>query len=171
MDDGTQQRQFLRGLSPGMQKAWGQDNSQFGTISEMAIWAIEKECRLATLKNVTSGKQTEARQPRRDNGTFKPATTAQGGDAMDLDATRRSPRLNLSNNEYKRRRDNNLCLGCARPGHMLRNCRSPRNSSDGGIQSRQQTPAKPTWQRRSNIREIRIDADEEGAVKDEGLQH
>ena len=102
MDDGTLQRQFLRGLSPRMQEAWGQDNSPFGSLSELAHWASEKECRLATLKNIKSGTTVEARQPRRDNGSFKPVTTTQGGDAMDLDATRRRPQLNLSNNEYKR---------------------------------------------------------------------
>ena len=75
MDDGTLQRQFLRGLSPRMQGAWGQDNSRFGSLSELAHWASEKECHLATLKNIKSGRTVETRQQRRDNGTFKPVTT------------------------------------------------------------------------------------------------
>src|SRR5207302_2682735 len=140
-------------------------NSRFGSLNELAHWPSEKECHLATLRNIKSRTTVETRQPRRDNSTFKLVTTTQGGDAMDLDATRRRPQLNLSNNEYKRRHDNNLCPGCARPGHMLWNCRSARNSSEGGIQSRQQTPAKPAWQRKTNIGEIRIESDEEGSEK------
>src|SRR5207302_257336 len=145
-------------------------NSRFGSLNELAHWPSEKECHLATLRNIKSRTTVETRQPRRDNSTFKLVTTTQGGDAMDLDTTRTRPQLNLSNNEYKRRRENNLWLGCAKPGHVLRNCRSPRDNRDGGIQSRQQTPSRPTWQKRNNIREIRMDTDEEGSVKDEGPQ-
>ena len=168
LDQTTAGEWLLAGMKPKLQEAWGNESAPFTTTERLANWAIEKETKLAMVKHVQSARKNET--PRKNDGTFKPRTTTQGGDAMDLDATRRRPQLNLSNNEYKRRRDNNLCLRCAKRGHRMRECRSPRNNSEGGIQSRQHTPAKPAWQRRNTIREIRLDSDEEGSVKDEGPQ-
>ena len=168
MDQTTAGEWLLAGMKTKLQEAWGNKSTPFSTTERLANWAIEKETKLAMVKHVQSSRKQDT--PRKNDGTFKPRTTTQGGDAMDLDTMRKRPQLNLSNNEYKSRRENNLCLGCAKPGHVLRNCRSPPDNREGGIQSRQQTPAKPAWQRRSNLREIRMDMDEDGSVKDEGPQ-
>ena len=55
------------------------------------------------------------------NGTFKPNPTPSEprGDPMDLDASRKKGYLNLSEQEYERRKKQNLCLKCRRKGYSI----------------------------------------------------
>ena len=127
--EGTLKRMFLKGLSTKMQDAWGVDNETHDTVQMMADWAVKKECKLATLRNIqgkgaphttSTSKNTP---PRRDNGTFRPLTTTQGGEAMDLDATSRRRFNRLPNEEFKRRIKEGLCFKCGKKGHAARDCR------------------------------------------------
>ena len=65
---------------------------------------MEKETKLTMIENLQGGPGTEYKRiptPRNQNGTYRPAlTTPQGGGAMELDATRREPNLNLSVQEF-----------------------------------------------------------------------
>ena len=46
---------------------------------------------------------------------------------MELDATRREPNLNLSAQEFQWRRNTQRCLECAKTGHMIRECKNPKD--------------------------------------------
>ena len=65
---------------------------------------MEQETKLTMIKNLHRGRETEHKTtpiPRNQNGTHRPALTTQpGGDAMELDATRREPNLHLSAEEF-----------------------------------------------------------------------
>ena len=51
-----------------------------------------------------------------------PNQAVQTGDPMDLSAAQFQPRARLSTEEKNRRRSLGLCLYCARPGHVIKNC-------------------------------------------------
>src|SRR5437588_1262771 len=127
-DEGTLKRMFLKGLGTKMQDAWGVDNETHDTVQMMADWAIRKECKLATLRNIQgkgsphTANTSKTTPPRRDNGTFRPLTTTQGGEAMDLDATSRRRFNRLPNEEFKRRIKEGLCFKCGKKGHAARDC-------------------------------------------------
>ena len=93
-----------------------------------------KETKLTMIKNLRGGRGTEHKTnptPRNQNDTYRAAlTTQQGGDAMELDATRRQANLNLSAQESRWRRNTKRCLKCAKTGHMNRECRNPKNARD-----------------------------------------
>ena len=64
-------------------------------------------------------------QPNRNsNGTFRPNPTPSEprGDSMDLDASTKKRYLNLSKQEYERRKKENLCFKCGRKGHSIGKC-------------------------------------------------
>ena len=58
------------------------------------------------------------------NGTFRPNPTPSEsrGDLMDLDASTKKGYLNLSKQEYERRKKENLCFKCGRKGHSIGKC-------------------------------------------------
>ena len=64
---------------------------------------MEKETKLTMINNLQGGRRTEHKTtltPRNQNVTYRPPlTTQQGGDAMELDGTRREPNPNLSAQE------------------------------------------------------------------------
>ena len=66
---------------------------------------MEKETKVTIIKNLQGRRGTEHKTtptPRNQNGTYRPAlTTQQEGEAMELDATRREPNLNLSAQEFR----------------------------------------------------------------------
>ena len=50
---------------------------------------------------------------------------------MEIDAFRRTRRLNILPAEYRRRRELGLCLKCAKPRHMVKYCKDPANEGEG----------------------------------------
>ena len=104
LHDATEGEWLLAGMTTTLQNAWGADSNTYEDCDTLARWAMEKETKLTMIKNLQGGRGTEHKTtptPRNQNGTYQPAlTTQQGGDAMELDATRREPNLNLSAQEF-----------------------------------------------------------------------
>jgi len=81
---------------------------------------------------------------------------------MDIDATNRGPRLNISQNKYQRRMAEGLCLRCGKAGHRIQNCNEgkkgiaqqprwsprPNNLKAGGVKS---------WRQDTRIKTINMD--------------
>ena len=100
--------------------------------------------------------------------------TQQEGDAMELDATRREPNLNLSAQEFQWRRNTKRWLKCAKTGHMIRECRNPKEARDHTslwkIGNAQTNSRRNT---RTRIQEMEVEKDneaEEESEKDEDSQ-
>src|ERR1700761_1822644 len=110
--------------------------------------------------------------PRNPNGTYQPRTTTQGGEAMDLDAFRRRPRLNLSPEEFRRRMRERLCLKCAQPGHRAEACTRQDQSKQFNPQTSSWQPArrKAPWQPRQKIQEMEVEKQPEQSGNEESPQ-
>ena len=120
-DDKTMQSLLLMGSNRVIPDAWAQDYRQVVDADDLAQWAIEKENRTNPPKSVhktptTSGTENTPRNP---EGTYRPANSNNQNhrDPMELDATRRRPRLNISREEFQRRMRELLSLKCRKPGH------------------------------------------------------
>ena len=107
LEDSTAGKWLLGGMSSELANAWGASSDKYTNITALANWAIEKETKLATVRHI-QGKKMPATATRTNevlrnpNRKYQPRTTTQGGEAMDLDAFRRGPRLNLSPEEFRR---------------------------------------------------------------------
>ena len=131
-------------MNPELQNTWGASSDKYTNITALANWAIEKETKLATVRHIQGHKTTTPVQkqndiPRNPNGTYQPRTTTQGGEAMDLEAFRRRPRLNISPEEFRRHMRERLCLKCAQPGHRADVCTRQE-------QPKQFNPRTSNWQ-------------------------
>jgi hypothetical protein len=128
--DETLGRIFLKGLTSKLQDQWGARETDFTDTAEMARWAIKMENKNRTIQQLrgsrSTPKDTHYSTPRNEDGTFRTSTRPEpkegGGDPMDLDATNRRRFTKLSQNEYQRRREKNLCLKCGKPGHRIKDC-------------------------------------------------
>ena len=93
---------------------------------------------------------------------------------MELDATQREPSLNLSAQEFRWRRNTNICLKCARIGHMIKDCRNAKDARDHTALCKiREPPANTKWNPGSRIREMEVEKDlsiQEGSGKDEDSQ-
>ena len=178
LDDATEGEWLIAGMTTALQNAWGADNNIYEDVDTLARWAMEKETKLTMIKNLQGGRGTEHKTtptPRNQNGTYQPAlTTQQGGDAMELDATRRAPNLNLSAQEFRWRRNTKRCLKCAKTGHMIRECRNPKDPRDHTSLWKVGNTETNTWRNtRTRIQEIEVEKDnerEEESAKDENSQ-
>jgi hypothetical protein len=154
LDDITAGELLYTGMSSALQEEFEHCNEEIAGTQTLASWAIEKETRLLRLKHLRKGKNKETVPPRNNNGTFQKTAPALTGDPMDLDATRRKNRLPISTQEFQRRMRNKLCLRCARPGHMARDCRS---------QAREEKAPNPqpknsqNWRTNMRAREITVE--------------
>ena len=122
------------GMSPTLQNAWGGESDIYQSVDTLARWAIVKETKLTMIRNFQKGRETDhtaTTTHRNPNGTYKPAlTTQQRGNAMELDMTQREPNLNLSAQEFIWRRNTKRCLKCLSIGHIIKECRNPKYSTD-----------------------------------------
>ena len=97
------------------------------STEELANWAVKKENKLSYVQTMQST-HTQSNyndQPNRNaNWTFRPNPTPSEprGDPMDLDASTKKGYLNLSKQEYERRKKQNLCFKCGRKGHSIGRC-------------------------------------------------
>ena len=93
---------------------------------------------------------------------------------MELDATRREPNLNLSAQEFRWQRNTKRCLKSAKTGHMIRECRNPKDARDHTalwkIGNAQTNTRRNT---RTKIQEMEVEKDDEAEEelgKDEDSQ-
>jgi len=147
MDGATMSEFLIAGMKKELQQAWILAQLDQDDVEAIALWAIKKEARMETLKyNKNSGEEPTKtdKAVRNQNGTFKSNPTYE---PMDIDATNRGPRLNISRNEYQRRMTQGLCLRCGKAGHRIQNC----NEGKSGITQ------QPRWSpRRNNLTAGRV---------------
>lgn len=160
LDDATGGEWLLTGMNTELQDAWGADSEEFSGTETLARWAIRKETKLATVRHIQKKGPSQAKpttNARNQDGTFRPTpATRQNGDPMDLDATQRRPRLNLSQQEFRRRMDNRLCLNCGKPGHRAADNKCAREGQN--TQKRPWTPRRtPPWGARPAIKEMEVE--------------
>ena len=174
LDDSTAGEWLLGGMNSELQNAWGASSDKYTNITALANWAIEKETKLATVRHIQGHKTTTPIQktsevPRNPNGTYQPRTTTQGGEAMDLDAFRKRPRLNLSPGEFRRRMRERLCLKCAQPGHRADTCTRQDQQKQFNPRAGNWQPAKrsASWQPRQKIQEMEVEKEPEQSGNEE----
>jgi len=91
---------------------------------------------------------------------------------MELDATGRRQRFNILREEFQRRIREQLCIKCAQPGHLARNCTKKDGTKPFNAQARSWQPTKKIapWQTRPKIREIEVEQEPEQLGNDECAQ-
>jgi len=170
LDNSTGGELLLGGMIAELQNAWGASSEEYEHIETLAQWAIRKETKLATVKHIegsplTKNVQRETITPRNQDGTYRPSNNGNlnYGDPMELDATGKQPRFNISREEFQRRIQEQLCLKCAQPGHLARSCPKKEGHKPFNTQARSWQPAKKTapWQTRPRIREIEVEQEPE----------
>ena len=159
-------------MTTTLQNAWGADSNTYEDCETLAKWAMEKKTKLTMIKNLQGGRGTEHKttpNPRNQNGTYRPALMNQpGGDAMELDATRREPNLNLSAREFRWLRSTKRCLKCAKTGHMIRECRNSKHTRDHTTLWKIGNPQTNTWRNtRTRIQEMEVKKDNEAEEESE----
>jgi len=176
LDDSTGGELLLGGMVAELQNAWGASSEEYEDLETLAQWAIRKETKLATVRHIqgspsTKSIQRETTTPRNPDGTCRPTNNGNQnyGDPMELDATRKRPRFNISREEFQRRIPEQLCLKCAQPGHLARRCPKTDGLKWFNAQARSWQPAKKTapWQNRPKIREIEVEQEPEQSGNDD----
>ena len=129
LDDTTGGELLLGRMIAELQNAWGASSEEYEDLEALAQWAIRKDTKLATVRHIqgspwTNNIQRETTTPRNPDGTYRPTNNGNQnyGDPMELDATRKRPRFNISRKEFQRRIREQLSLKCAQPGHVARSC-------------------------------------------------
>jgi len=129
LDDSIRGELLLGGMITELQNAWGASSEEYEDLEALAQWAIQKETKLATVRPIQGSPsakdiQRETATPRNPDGTYRPTNNSNQnyGDPMELDATQKQPRFNISREEFQRRIREQLCLKCAQPGHLARSC-------------------------------------------------
>jgi len=108
LDDSTGGKLLLGGLIAELQNAWGVSSKEYEDLEALAQWAIRKETKLATVTNIqgspsTKSTQRETTTPQNPDGTYRPTNNGNQnyGDPIELDATGRRPRFNISREELQ----------------------------------------------------------------------
>jgi len=176
LDDSTGGELLLGGMIAELRNAWGATSEEYESLEALAQWAIRKETKLATIRHIqgspsAKNSQRETAIPQYPDGTYRPANKGNQnyGDPMELDATRRRPRFNISREEFQRRIREQLCLKCAQPGHLARSCPKKDGPKPFNAQARSWQPAKKTvsWQTKPKIREIEVEQEPEQSGNDD----
>ena len=158
-----------------MQNTWGASSEEYEDLEALAQWAIRNETKLATVRHIqgspsAKNSQRETAITRNPDGTYRPTNNGNQnyGDPMELDATRRQPRFNISREDFQRRMREQLCLKCAQPRHLARSCPNKDGPKPLNAQARSWQPAKKTapWQTKSKIREIEVEQEPEQSGND-----
>jgi len=133
MDGATMSEFLIAGMKKDLQHAWILAELDQDDVEAIALWAIKNEARIETLKyNKSSGEEPAKinKAVRNQNGTFKSNPTYE---PMDIDATNRGPRVNISRSEYQKRMAQGLCLRCGKTRQRIQNC----NEGKRGITQQQ----------------------------------
>ena len=123
-DDQTLQRLLDECFNKKIQDGWAQVDQDMGSTEELANWAVKKESKLSyiqTMQASLTSRNYNDQPNRNSNGTFRPNPTLSEsrGDSIDLDASTKEGYLNLSKQEYERRKKENLCFKCGRKRHSI----------------------------------------------------
>lgn len=110
------------------------------------IWEnAEDKKHMDKLRNPRTGGRRTFQLEQRQPATFPPpgtTTPPSAGDPMELDATRRGPRMSIEEARAK-----NLCLYCKKPGHYKRDCEEKKKADmrfpRQGYQARSNEPVPP----------------------------
>jgi len=176
LDDSTGGELLLGGMIAELQNAWRTSSEEFQALETLAQWAIKKETKLATVRHIqgstgTKNIQRETTTQGNPDGTYRPTNNGNQncGDPMEVDATRRRARFNISREEFPRRIREQLCLKCAQPGHLARNCPKKDRPKSFNAQARNWQPAKKTapGQTRPRIRDIEVEQEPEQSGNDD----
>jgi len=176
LDDSTGGELLLGGMIAELQNAWGACSEEYENLENLAQWAIRKEPKLATVRHIqgspsTKNVQRETITPRKPDGTYRPTNNGNQnyGDPMELDATRKRPRFNISREEFQRRIREQLCLKYAQPGPLARNCPKKDGPIPFNAQARSWQSVKKTapWQTRPKIRKIEVEQEPEQSGNDD----
>jgi len=165
MDGATMSEFLIAGMKKELQQAWILAELDQDDVEAIALWAIKKEARMETLKyNRNSGEESTKidRTVRNQNRTFKNNTTYE---PMEIDATSRTPRLDIQPKEYQRRLIQGLCLRCGKAGHRIQNCYEGKKKIDQRPRwspRRNNTTAggRKNWRQSANIKAIDLDKEE-----------
>jgi len=170
LDDSTGGELLLGGMIAELQHAWGPSSEEYEDLEALAQWAIRKETKLAAVWHIqgspaTKNTQRETTTPRNPDGTYRPTNNGNQnyGDPMELDATRRRARFNISREQFQRRIREQLCLKCPQPGHLATSCQKKDGPKPFNAQTRNWQTAKKTapWQTRPTIRKIEVQQEPE----------
>jgi len=108
LDDSTGGELLLGGMNTELQNAWRASSEDYEDLEVLAQWAIQKETKLATVRQIqgspsTKNIQRETITPRNQDGIYRPTTNGNQnyGDPIELDATRKRPRFNISREEFQ----------------------------------------------------------------------
>ena len=86
LDNATEGEWLLAGMNPTLQNAWEMDSHTYEDVDKLARWAMEKETKLAIIKNVQHVRGTDDKTSptrRNQNTTYRQVfRTQQGGDVM-----------------------------------------------------------------------------------------
>ena len=136
-NDQTLQRLLLKSFNKNLQDAWAQVDQDMGSTENLANWAIRKESKLTFVQTMQHPYSTNRNQDiqinRNTNGTFRSNSPAaqDNEDPMDLDVATRKGYLNLSKQEYERRRREKRCFKCGIKGHSIGQCRKNQQKGPG----------------------------------------
>jgi len=175
LDDSSGGELLLGGMIAELENAWGASSEEYEDLEALAQWAIRKETKLATVRHIQGSPSTKNIQrgtttPRNPDGTYRPTNNGNQnyGDPMELDATRKRPRFNLSREEFQRRIQEQRCLKCVQPGHLARSCTKKDGPKPFNAQAKCWQPGKRTapWQTRPKIREIEVEQGPEQSGND-----
>jgi len=176
LDDSTRRELLLGGMIVELQNAWGASSEEYEDLEALAQWAIRNETKLATVRHIqgspsTKNIQRDTTTPRNPDGTYRPTNNGNQnyGDPMELDATRKRPRFNISREKFQSRIREQLCLKCAQPGHLARSCPKKDGPKPFSAQARSWQPANKTapWQTKPKIREIEVEQEPEQSGNDD----
>jgi len=110
LEDSTGGELLLGGMIAELHNALGASGEQYEDLETLAQWAIRKETKLTTVRHIqgspsTKNIQRETITPRNPNGTYPPTNNGNQnyGDPMELDATRKRPRFNISREELPKK--------------------------------------------------------------------
>ena len=126
-NDQTLQRLLLKSFNKKIHDSWAQVDLDMRSTEELANWAVKKKNKLSYIQTMQAShlprNYIDQSNPN-SNGTFRPNPTPNEprGDPMDLDTSTKKRYLNLSKQEYERRKKEILCFKYGRRGHSMGKC-------------------------------------------------
>ena len=151
LDDSTGGELLLGGMITELQNAWGASSEEYEGLEALAQWAIRKETKLATVRHIQGSPSTKSVQREtitqgNPDSTYRTANNSNQtpGNPIEQDATRNRPRFNISREKLQRRMREQLCLKCAKQGHLARDCSRRDEHKPFNAQAKSWQPAKKT---------------------------
>ena len=102
LDDLTEGQLRLGGMNTELQNGWGASSNEYESTEVVAQGRIRKKTKLAMVRHIQGGPPTKDNQgetitPGSPDVPYRPTTNGNQdyGDPMELDATRKRPRLNI----------------------------------------------------------------------------